>query len=131
MPVRAAPRSKALAVHDPATAPHHQVLAAAYHALRRHKGVSAEDAAEAVRRPLTYAAMLVREGLADGTVGGAVATTADTVRAAIQCIGKAPGAELVSSFFLMLLDKPHHPVQGALIFPIAGSSSIRMPENWL
>jgi phosphate acetyltransferase len=105
---------------DPATAPQHRAFAEAYHALRRHKGMTAEAAASAVRAPLTFAAMLVRKGYAHGTVGGAVATTADTVRAAIQVIGLAPGARLVSSFFLMLLDAPHHPVTGPVIFADCG-----------
>lgn len=109
-----------LTIHDPATSPHHTRLAAVYHDLRKHKGVTAERAAEALRDPLTYSAMLVREGLADGTVGGAVATTADTVRAAIQCIGKAKGEALVSSFFLMIMEAPHHTVKGAVVFSDCG-----------
>ncbi|MEL6377635.1 MAG: phosphotransacetylase, partial [Pseudomonadota bacterium] len=68
---------------------------------RAKKGVTEEQAAQAVIDPLIYAALLVREGHAMGTVGGAVATTSDIVRAAIQMIGKAPDAALVSSFFLM------------------------------
>jgi len=59
-----------------------------------------EQAAEAVSDPLLCAALLVTLGEADGFVGGAVRSTADTVRAAILGIG-AP--ELVSSFFLMRL----------------------------
>ena len=59
---------------------------------------------------------MVRDGHADGTIAGAVATTADTVRAALQIIGKAPGASIVSSFFLMFLDEPHHPKQATLVF---------------
>lgn len=109
-----------LTLHDPATSPHHAALASAYHQLRKHKGMTAEHASEALRQPLTYAAMLVREGLADGTVGGAVNTTADTVRAAIQCIGKAKGEPLVSSFFLMIMDQPHHTVTGGVVFSDCG-----------
>ncbi len=105
-----------ITILDPATAPQHQSLAEAYHHLRHHKGVSPGVAARAVRDPLIFAAMMVREGLADGTVGGAVATTADTVRAAIQIIGPAPGARLISSFFLMLLDAPHHAARGPVVF---------------
>ncbi len=88
-------------VHDPQGSPHEDDFAAAFHALRKHKGVDENAARAAVRTPLVYAAMLVREGHADGTVGGAVATTSDVVRAAIQVIGKASGASMVSSFFLM------------------------------
>ena len=86
--------------------------AATYHELRRHRGVTPEQAREAVRQPLVLAALMVRMGEVDGTLAGATHTTADTVRAAIQVIGPAPApqgeAALVSSFFLMLLDRPHH-----------------------
>ncbi|MFZ1725051.1 MAG: phosphate acetyltransferase, partial [Albidovulum sp.] len=88
----------------------------AFFAIRKHKAITPEDALQAVGQPLIFAATLVRMGLADGTVGGAVATTADTVRAALQVIGLKPGNTIVSSFFLMLLDAPHHEPKGTLIF---------------
>ncbi|MEO0436360.1 MAG: phosphate acetyltransferase [Pseudomonadota bacterium] len=88
-------------VHDPVTSDLTEGFAAAFHELRKHKGVDEAAAVEAVRSPLVYAAMLVREGHATGTVGGAVATTSDVVRTAIQVIGKAADAPMVSSFFSM------------------------------
>ena len=51
-----------------------------------------EVAETQVTNPLIFAALMVRLGHADGTVGGAVATTGDTVRAALQVIGKAKDA---------------------------------------
>ncbi len=90
-----------ITIHDPATSPLIEGFSDAYHDLRRHKGVDAEAARKAVQTPLVYAAMLVRMGHAAGTVGGAVAATPDVVRAALQVIGKAKGAAMVSSFFLM------------------------------
>ena len=48
--------------------------------------------------------MMVREGDADGTIGGAVETTTNVVRTALQVIGKDPSVDTVSSYFLMLLD---------------------------
>ncbi|RKT27793.1 phosphotransacetylase [Roseovarius halotolerans] len=88
-------------IHDPATSPLTEDFSAAYHDLRRHKGIDAAAAQTAVQSPLVYAAMLVRQGYADGTVSGAVTTTSDVVRTALQVIGKAQGAAMVSSFFLM------------------------------
>lgn len=87
-----------------------------YHDLRKHKGISEEDAANAMRNPLNYAAMMVRNGDADGTVAGAVATTADTVRAAFQIIGKAKGARVVSSMFLMICEDDHFQKKGTYLF---------------
>jgi len=88
-------------IHDPETSPLSDALAQAFQAARAHKGLTLEDAQRAVKTPLVYAAMLVREGHATGTVGGAVATTSDVVRAALQVIGRAADAPIVSSFFLM------------------------------
>jgi phosphate acetyltransferase len=107
-------------VEDPASSPLTPGFAAAYHALRRSKGIDEAAAVTAVRSPLVFSAMMVREGEADGTVGGAVATTADTVRAALQVIGRAPDAGLVSSFFLMMLCASHHVKKGAFVFADCG-----------
>jgi len=49
--------------------------------------------------------MMVREGMADGSVAGSLSTTGDVLRAAIQVIGLRPGISVVSSFFLMVF--PH------------------------
>ncbi|MDO5605654.1 MAG: phosphate acetyltransferase [Paracoccus sp. (in: a-proteobacteria)] len=105
---------------DPRHAADLDELAAAYHRLRAHKGVTPEAAREAMMQPIPQAAMRVRMGLADGTVGGAVATTADTVRAALQIIGRAPGAQIVSSFFLMLSCRSDAPIKGGMIFADCG-----------
>lgn len=117
---RAALGTDGVAVIDPATAPSRSDYAHAYHALRAHKGITPEAADQAVTNPLTYAAMMVRQGDADGTIAGAVATTADTVREALQVIGRAPGVQLVSSFFLMLACEKHHNVKGGMIFADCG-----------
>ncbi len=110
----------AIAIADPAGSPAVAGYAAVYHRLRMAKGVTAIEAHAAVTAPLGYAAMMVRQGDADGTVGGAVATTADTVRAALQIIGRAPGTGVVSSFFLMMLCQPHHQKKGAFVFADCG-----------
>lgn len=93
--------SEGVAVHDPAASGLTEAFAAEYHSLRKHKGVDEAKARAAAETPLVYAAMLVRLGHATGTVGGAVHTTGDVVRSAIQVIGMAPDAGMVSSFFLM------------------------------
>jgi len=77
--------------------------AALYYELRRSKGITQVEAAEVARHPLYFAALMVGAGDADGSVGGAVNTTAETVRAALQCIGPDPRVRLVSSIFIMAL----------------------------
>ncbi len=84
--------------------------------IRQHKGISREEARDTILQPLGYAAMMVKLNHADGTIGGAVHTTADTLRAALQIIGRAPSVDTVSSFFIMIADQPHHPFQGPVIF---------------
>ncbi|MEO0913363.1 MAG: phosphate acyltransferase, partial [Pseudomonadota bacterium] len=70
----------ALTVIDPATSDWRDPFAEAYHDLRKHKGMTFEKAQTAVQNPLVFAAMMVRLGHADGTIGGAVSTTGDTIR---------------------------------------------------
>ena len=94
-------------VHDVSASDRLEAYAEAYYERRRHKGITKDLAADAMRDPLAFAAMMVREGDADGMIGGAVATTAHMVRTSLQIIGRASDAEIVSSFFLMLLPKPH------------------------
>ncbi len=73
-----------------------------YMTLRSEKGIDARQAREAMQQSLFFGAMMVGDGLADGSVAGAVSTTGDVLRAAIQIIGAAPGNSLVSSAFLMV-----------------------------
>jgi phosphate acetyltransferase len=110
-----------LAVVDPATSPDLERFAEEHHAQRRHKGMDLDTARKILQDPLHHAAMMVRLGQADGSVAGAVNTTADTVRAAIQVIGLDPRYSLVSSFFVMMLCEPHHDdLKGAMIFADCG-----------
>ena len=66
-------------------------------------GITELEAQQRLENPMCFAAAMVRAGDAEGFVGGAASTTADTVRAAIQCIGLSAGSKTVSSFFLMAL----------------------------
>jgi phosphate acetyltransferase len=92
-----------VALIDPSASPHLGRYAQIYYERRRARGISLDEAREMARKPLYFAALAVASGDADGSVGGAVNTTAETVRAALHAIGLAPDAHLVSSFFLMLL----------------------------
>lgn len=111
---------QALTIEDPQSSAFTPEIAEAYFNLRKHKGITLEEAEARARDPLIFSAMMVHLGLADGTVGGAVATTSDTVRAALQVIGKAPDAALVSSFFLMVLPEDHPSGRDAMIFSDCG-----------
>ncbi|MBR2524633.1 MAG: phosphate acetyltransferase [Clostridiales bacterium] len=69
--------------------------------LRKAKGVTPEDAAKLVKDPMYYGIMMVKLGDADGLVSGAVHTTGDMLRPALQIIKTKPGMKVVSSSFLM------------------------------
>src|SRR5436305_9235628 len=109
-----------VAVLDHRRAPDFERVAALYHELRRAKGLMPDEARIAVRDPLYYGNLLVREGHADGSVAGATNTTAHTVRAALHCIGIRPGFRIVSSFFVMVLPRPDFGAGGALIYADCG-----------
>ena len=75
--------------------------AAALYELRKAKGLSEADAAKLAADPMYYGMMMVKEGDADGLVSGAVHSTGDMLRPALQIIKTRPGMKLVSSSFLM------------------------------
>jgi phosphate acetyltransferase len=87
---------------------------------RRAKGLTLDEARNALRDPLYYGNLMVRAGRADGSVAGATNTTTHTVRAALHCIGVRPGFKLVSSFFLMALRDQSLGHNGAMIFADCG-----------
>lgn len=101
---------------DPATSERAADYAAALYKRRKHKGLTEEQAAQAIQAPLCFAAVMLGEDDADGLVAGAAHATAEVVRAALQIIGPKPGNKLVSSFFLMVFERPHHPLRGGMIF---------------
>lgn len=103
-------------VIDPLTDGRRSELAAHLHERRKHKGLTMDEALETVSDPLYFASLLVATGQADGSIGGAVRTTADTVRAALHCIGAAPGLRTVSSAFVMVHPDPAWGDEGVMVF---------------
>jgi phosphate acetyltransferase len=104
-----------IAVIDPATSPAAPSYAAALHDLRKAKGLTPEEAARLVADPMYYGVMMVKLGDADGLVSGAVHTTGDMLRPALQIIKTAPGIKVVSSSFLMDLPEPVFGRTGGLL----------------
>lgn len=111
-------------VLDPAASAHLDRYAQIYLERRKARGATMEEAQAAARKPLYFADLMVAAGHADGSVGGAANTTAETVRAALHCIGLAPQYKLVSSFFLMVLPEggpgTHLAKSSALLFADCG-----------
>ena len=90
--------------------------AAALYELRRAKGLTEAQAATLVADPMYYGMMLVKMGEADGLVSGAVHSTGDMLRPALQIIRTRPGMKLVSSS--MLVESPNRSLgeDGLLVF---------------
>jgi phosphate acetyltransferase len=91
-----------------------------YFERRRAKGVTEVEAAGIASRPLYTAALMVAAGDADGFVGGAVNSTAETVRAALHAIGSASSVHLISGAFILALPNPAFGHQGLLTFADCG-----------
>lgn len=87
---------------DPEQSEHLRSFTEKFFELRKAKGITADEAAATMKKPLFFGAMMVREGLADGSVAGSISTTGDVMRAGIQVIGMKPGISVVSSFFVMV-----------------------------
>lgn len=103
-------------VLDPANDPRRAALIEVLLARRAAKGMTPEMADAAVKDPLYFASLLVATGAADASVGGAVRTTADTVRAALHCIGPGAGLKTVSSAFVMVHPDPSWGDGGVMVF---------------
>lgn len=69
--------------------------------LRKKKGMTREEAAKLVENPLYLACLMVKSGDADGELAGAINTTGDVLRPALQIIKTAPGIGTVSGFFML------------------------------
>lgn len=105
-----------LTVIDPAGSTYRAEFIRAYHELRRHKGMTAEEAATVMEDPLFFGAMLVNQGMADGMVAGAVNSTGNVLRAGFQIVGMAPDAGIVSSSFVMVRPDWEYGENGMLVF---------------
>jgi len=91
------------ALLDPHDAALRGRFAEEYAVLRAHKGVTVEQARDVVVDPSYFGTMMVLDGLADGMVSGAVHTTAQTIRPALEVVRTTPDVAIVSSVFLMCL----------------------------
>ena len=94
-----------LRIVDPKTSEKLDSFSGILYELRKAKGLDLPGARALMQQPLYFGAMMVREGMASGSVAGSLSTTGDVLRSAIQVIGLADNITIVSSFFLMVF--PH------------------------
>ena len=91
-----------------------------FYELRKQKGMTEEKAYETIKDPVYFGTMMVKEGDADGLVSGAIHSTSDTLRPALQILKTAPGTKLVSAFFLMNVPNCGYGENGIFIFADSG-----------
>ncbi len=101
---------------DPAASDHLRAYARHLYERRRAKGMTETESLETAKVARFFAGLMVAAGEADGSVGGALTTTADTVRAALATIGMAAEFSLISSFFLMVSPRKELGTDGACLF---------------
>ena len=101
---------------DPATSEKCAEYAATLYELRKAKGMTEEKAAATVKDPMYYGIMMVKAGEADGLVSGAIHSTGDMLRPALQIIKSKPGIKTVSSCFLMECPNKAYGDDGVMIF---------------
>ena len=101
---------------DPKTHPRRERHTKLLYERRRAKGMTEREARETASQPLYFASLMLADGEADGLVGGAGNTTAETVRAAIHCLGLKPQYRLVSSFMLLVHPDTGFGSRGVLVF---------------
>ena len=100
---------------DPATSPKREEYAQLLFELRKKKGMTIEQAREKVLDPLYYGCLIIKSGEADGQISGALSTTGDTLRPALQIIKCAPGITCVSGAMLMITQTPQFGEDGVLV----------------
>ncbi|MCE5235543.1 MAG: phosphate acetyltransferase [Clostridiaceae bacterium] len=105
-----------IGVVDPSESPDLTAYTEQFYEMRKEKGVTPEKAQKTMRDPLFFAAMMIKNGRADGMVAGALCTTGDTLRPGLQIIKMKKGISVVSSCFIMEVPNSAYGDDGLLIF---------------
>lgn len=100
---------------DPATSDKREEYAQLLFELRKKKGMTIEQAREKVLDPLYFGCLIIKNGDADGQISGALSTTGDTLRPALQIIKCAPGVSCVSGAMLLITKTPEYGENGVLV----------------
>ena len=120
-------RLDGVTIVDPATSPKTKEYAALLYDLRKAKGMTLEQAEKLALDCTYYSVLMIKAGDADGMVSGAVHSTGDTLRPALQIIKTAPGISTVSSCFLMCL--PEGSAYGDKDVMVYGDCAVNIDPN--
>ena len=105
---------------DPNNSENYNEFVEQFYELRKHKGMTIEKAKEFMLDNIYFGMMMVKQGYADGLVSGAVHSTSDTLRPALQILKTAPGTKLVSAFFMMIVPNCIYGENGVFLFSDSG-----------
>ena len=101
---------------DPATSEKTAEYINLLYELRKNKGMTPEQAEKLVKtNPLYFGCLIMKSGDADGQISGALSTTGDTLRPALQIIKCAPGISCVSGAMLMITQTPQYGEEGVIV----------------
>lgn len=100
---------------DPENNPKSEEYATLLAELRKKKGMTIEQARELVKNPLYLGCMIIKTEGADGQISGALSTTGDTLRPALQIIKCAPGVSCVSGAMLLLTHEHRYGDDGIIV----------------
>jgi phosphate acetyltransferase len=103
-------------IEEPGNAENLARFADEYYALRKHKGLSREEAEKKIVDNLNWGAMMVRRAIVDGMVAGAENSTANVLRAAMTIIKTREGTKYASSAFVMAFADPKWGAEGNVVF---------------
>ena len=107
---------------DPNNSPDYDKYVSLLYELRKNKGMTIENAKELVKDPVYFGMLMLKdeESKVDGLVSGAIHSTSDTLRPALQILKTAPDTKLVSAFFVMVVPNCEYGENGTFIFGDAG-----------
>ena len=118
-------------IEDPKTSENYTKYTNLLYELRKHKGMTIEQAKEMSLDPVYFGTLMVKdeETKADGLVSGAVHSTSDTLRPALQILKTAPNTKLVSAFFVMVVPDCKYGANGTFIFGDSGLNANPNPDE--
>ncbi len=114
---------------DPNNNEKYEEYVEAFYELRKAKGMDYEKAKNLIKDPVYFGMMMVKQGDCDGLVSGAIHSTADTLRPALQILKTAPNTKLVSAFFLMVVPNCEFGENGTFVFSDCGLNAYPNEEE--
>lgn len=111
---------KRVDIIDNNESPKMEDYATTFYHLRKEKGITLEQAHEIMKDPLYWGVMMVKKADADGMVAGAINSTSNTLRPALQILKTAPDAKIVTAFFIMEVPRCSYGHKGVFIYADSG-----------